>query len=142
MAEKIMEQINCGKIKMKPIGYFIIKAITLSVFVALLVLLDIFLVSFSFFALKTAGVSWFLLLVVFFVLCFIGISWFLIEKFPSFYRKPFVVGLVVLLIIVSLLSFLVLETDFHKTMLKKSGSKNIPIITPLYKYGCGCGCQK
>ncbi len=138
LTEKILNKINSGEIKAKPKVFFLVKTL---VFVALSIfsfLIAIFLASFVAFALPLGGPSLLLTILTFTVLIFIALNMFLTKKFPCFYKKPLIFNLIVFVILTFFASLLILKTPLHFKILEISKQKDIIIIGPLYKHGCGC----
>ncbi|MDD5433605.1 MAG: hypothetical protein PHE77_03050 [Candidatus Pacebacteria bacterium] len=139
ISQKVIEKIKAGNVKMKPRSLFIFQAISL-VFLALVVIvLAVFFTSFTGFALKVKGYSPFLVAVVSGVILFIMLAWVLSKKFSVFYKRPLLLGLAIILMAVAMVSLAVFLTPFHQTIMDYSQQKNVPIISPLYQCGCGCG---
>jgi len=142
LIEKILNKINSGEIKSKPRIFFLIKTFGFVILFVFSFLMAIFLASFIAFALPLGGPSLLLTILGFPVLIFIALNIFFAKKFPSFYKKPLIFSFLVFIILTILASFSILKTPLHSKMLELSNQKNIPIVSPLYKYGCGCNAQK
>ena len=142
LTEKILKKIKSGEVKARPKVFFLAKA---AGFIALSIvsfLIAVFLASFVAFALPLGGLSLLLTILAFTALLFIVLNIFLAEKFPSFYKKPLLFGLIIFLLLTAFSAWLVLNTPFHAKVLEYSKENKIPIISPLYKCGCGCGCSQ
>ncbi|MCL5011179.1 MAG: hypothetical protein M1127_03160 [Patescibacteria group bacterium] len=138
--ESILEKAKLKNLKMKPRAYFIARAFGYVLSVVGIVVLSVFLSSFTFFGLKMQGEIWLLAGVLLAGLLLLVFAWILAEKSPFFYKRPFAVGLAVFILVVFLASWAVLATPFHQKALEWSQKNNAPVISPLYKCGCGCGC--
>lgn len=138
LTEKILSKINSGEIKSKPKIFFLVKTLC---FIALSIfsfLIAIFLASFIAFALPLGGPSLLLIILAFTVLIFIALNILLAKKFPSFYKKPLIFNLLVFVMLTLFASLLILKTPLHLKMLEISKQKDILIVSPMYKHGCGC----
>ncbi|MDD5738435.1 MAG: hypothetical protein PHY72_00695 [Candidatus Pacebacteria bacterium] len=142
LTEKILSKINSGEIKAKPKIFFLVKTIGFIVLSIFSFLIAIFTASFVAFALPLGGPSLLLTILGFTVLISVMLNIFLAKKFPSFYKKPLIFNLLIFIILTLLASLLILKTPLHSKMLELSKQKDIPIVSPLYKHGCGCNAQK
>ncbi len=142
LTEKILSKINSGEIKARPKVFFLVKTFGFVVLSIFSFLLAIFTASFVAFALPLGGPSLLLTILAFTVLIFVCLNIFLAKKFPSFYKKPLIFSLLVFIILTLFASLLILKTPLHSKMLELSKQKDIPVVSPLYKHGCGCSAQK
>ena len=121
---------------MKPKALFVFQASVLVLLAGLAMVLAVFGTSFIGFALKVKGYSDFLIVITLAVILFVVLAWGLAKKFPAFYKKPLLLGLVIILISVAMVSLAVFLTPFHQKILEYSQARNIPLISPLYQCGC------
>ena len=138
ISRKVIEKIKEGKIKMKSKALFVFQAIALVLVAGVAMILAVFGTSFIGFALKVKGYSDFLIAITLAVVLFVALAWLLAKKFPAFYKKPLLLGLVIILISVAMVSLAVFLTPFHQTIMNYSQQRNLPLISPLYQCGCGC----
>ncbi len=142
LTQKITEKIKSGEVKAKSKVFFFAKAAGFIALSVISFLIAVFLASFIAFALPLGGLSLLLTILAFTALLFIALNIFLAEKFPSFYKKPLLFGLITFLLLTAFSAWLVLNTPFHAKVLEYSKKNEVPIISPLYKCGCGCGCSQ
>lgn len=139
ISQKVIEKIKAGKVKMKPRVLFIFQAIALVLLAGVALILAVFGTSFIAFALKVKGYSDFLIAITLAVALFAVLALALAKKFPIFYKKSLLLGLAIILISVVMVSLAVFLTPLHQTIMNYTQLKNIPIISPMYQCGCGCG---
>ena len=137
--KNVLAEIKKGKVKARSKGYFILKSFGFLIFSIFSFLIAIFLASFVSFALPLGGASLLLAIMALSALIFILLNLFLAKKFPSFYKRPIIFNLLIFLLVALVCSFVLLKTPFHRYLLNYSQNNNVPLITPLYKHGCGCG---
>ena len=149
ISQKVIEKIKAGKIKMKPKALFVFQGVFLIFLAGIAMILAVFGTSFIGFALKVKGYSDFLIAIVLAVVLFVVSAWLLAKKFPAFYKRPLLLGLVIILISVAMVSLAVFLTPFHQTIMNYSQQRNVPLISPLYQCGCShsscshiCGASK
>ena len=136
ISQKVIEKIKAGKIKMKPKALFVFQGVFLIFLAIVAMVLAVFGTSFIGFALKVKGYSDFLAVIILAVVLFVLLAFLLAKKFPTFYKKPLLLGLVIILISVAMVSLAVFLTSFHQRIMEYSQARNIPIISPLYQCGC------
>lgn len=148
LKEKINQEISTGEIDMKPKWHFLFKncLIILGVFISLLILL--FLGSLILFALKHSGVihissmgikgmfilitsmPWILILL---AVLFIFILEVLVKNYSFAYRKPILVSLVSIVLIVFVGGFFLTKVHFHNYISIYSNEHKIPVAGSVYK---------
>jgi len=138
IAQKVMDKIKTDKIKIKSKLYFVFRTAVYFSLVALCFCLAIFLASFLVFAAKINQFSFLLLFLLFWALLLVVGGTFLAKKFSFFYKKPLAIGLIIFIAATLISSALVLRTTLHNELLERSQKNNWPIISPLYRSGCGC----
>ena len=136
ISQKVIEKIKAGQVKMKPKATFVFQAIALVFLAGLAMVLAVFGTSFIGFALKVKGYSPFLMAIILAVVLFIILAWILSKKFSTFYKRPLLLGLVIISISVAMVSLAVFLTPFHQRIMEYSQARNIPLISPLYQCGC------
>lgn len=139
ISQRVIEKIKAGKIKMKPKALFVFQGVLLIFLAGVAMILAVFGTSFIGFALKVKGYSDFLIAITLAVILFVALAWGLAKKLPAFYKKPLLLGLVIILISVAMVSLAVFLTPFHQRILEYSQENDLLIISPLYECGCGCG---
>lgn len=138
LSQKIMAKIKAGQIKAKPKIYFLAQTMFYFVLNAAAFLTAVFLASFVAFALRLTKISFLLAVLSLAAFLIIILNIFLARKFPTFYKHPLLLGLLTLFILTAISSGAVLKTPFHAKLLEISQQNNLPIISPLYRSGCGC----
>lgn len=133
-----MNKIKLGKVKTKSKLYFAIKTAIYLWLIAFSFCLAIFLASFLVFALKMTNFSFLLFSLLFWALLLMLGAAFLAKKFSFFYKKPLVIGLIIFIGATLISSAIVLRTTLHSELLERSQKNNWPILSPLYRSGCGC----
>ena len=148
ISDNVISQIKSGAIKMKPRSYFMLRGFLLGGGIFLLFLFVVYLASFIVFSLRISGV-WFLplfgvlgarillgslpwVLILLSVALIIAIEIFA-ERVPFIYKKPVILSLVGVILIVLIAGLLVGLTSFHPRIFYKSQEDNIPIIGSFYK---------
>lgn len=139
ISQNIIEKIKKGQVKMKPKALFIFQAIALVLVAGLALVLAVFFTSFTGFAFKVKGYSPFLVVVALGVILFIILAWALSKKFSIFYKRPLFLGLAIILVAVAMVSLAVFLTPLHQKIMEYTQARNVPLISPLYQCGCGCG---
>ncbi|MDD5750720.1 MAG: hypothetical protein PHU56_03720 [Candidatus Pacebacteria bacterium] len=135
---KVMDEIKAGKIKARPRLFFTLKTAIYFILISLSFCLAVFLASFVAFALQVNEMSYLLLILSIWAFLSTAFGVFLAKKFSFFYKKPLAVGLAFFIVAVAGISILVLRTAFHSTLLERSQRNEWPVISPLYRSGCGC----
>ena len=133
-----MDKIKADKMKIKSKLYFVFRTAVYFGLVALCFCLAIFLASFLVFAAKINQFSFLLLFLLFWALLLVIGGTFLAKKFSFFYKKPLIISLIIFITATSISSALVLRTTLHNELLEHSQKNNWPVISPLYRSGCGC----
>ncbi len=136
ISQKIIEKIKAGKVKMKPKALFVFQAIALLFLAIVAMVLAVFGTSFIGFALKVKGYSPFLIAIILAVVLFVALAWLLTKKFPAFYKRPLLLGLMIISISVAMVSLAVFLTPFHQKIMEYTQLRNVPLISPLYQCGC------
>ncbi|MCX6790605.1 MAG: hypothetical protein NTV62_00215 [Candidatus Gribaldobacteria bacterium] len=138
VAQKVIAKIMTGKVKMKPKVLFAFQTAVLVLLAGVAMVLAVFLTSFIGFALKVKGYSHFLIAIILAVVLFIVLAWVLTKRFPAFYKRPLLLGLVIIFISVAMVSLAVFSTPLHQKIMEYVQQNNVPIVTPFYECGCGC----
>ncbi|MBM3206550.1 MAG: hypothetical protein FJZ43_02935 [Candidatus Staskawiczbacteria bacterium] len=148
MSDNVIGQIKNGTIKMKPRSYFMLRGFLLGGGIFLLFLFVVYLASFIVFSLRISGV-WFLplfgflgarillgslpwVLILLSVALIIAIEIFA-ERISFIYKRPVIMSLVGVILIVLIAGLLVGLTSFHPRIFYKSQEENIPVIGSFYK---------
>ena len=151
ITEKILSKIKTEKIKMKPKSYFVLRIIFLVLGTLALTFFIIYLISFIIFSLRASGtlflprfgfpgmrilissLPWFLILTSGILIILLEIF---TQKFTFVYRKPILYSLLVIIIIVSMGSFLIGKTSLHSSLFWKAQEKRLPAMGSIYRnYG-------
>lgn len=150
LKDKILEKIKEGKVKMKPKFYFVLKAILFILIFVLLLGLSFFLLSFIHFHLISSGIwylpkfgiegiflflkslPWFLIIVAFILILILET---LSREFS--FKKPILISVLGLILIVLVGGFLIAKANIHPRILFKARKGEMPSpISPIYlKYG-------
>ena len=150
LAEKLVEKIKNGSLKMRPKIYFIFRSIIFAVLYLVVFFFLIYLVSFIFFSLMLSG-GWFLpafgpsgfgkmlmslpwLLVAASIILIIILQIFA-EKISFVYRRPASYSLIGIIAIVLLTGSLINQTPLHKQLFQRAQQGGLPIIGPFYRDG-------
>ncbi len=127
----VMDAIKKGNVQMRPRWHFVLLSslAALGVFIVLLALL--YIVSLSVFLLRDSGAwfapsfggrGWFSLLysipwlLILFIVVFVGILEILVRRYRFIYRKPLLLSVGVIFVIVLLGGFAIANTSFHRQM--------------------------
>lgn len=133
-----MDRIKTGEVKIRPKLFFTLKTAIYFVLISLSFCLAVFLASFVAFALGVNEMSYLLLILSLWALLATALGVFLAKKFSFFYKKPLAIGLIIFIVAIAAISALVLRTTLHNELLEHSQKNNWPILSPLYRSGCGC----
>lgn len=147
---EILEKIKVGKVKMRPRYYFTCKYILLGLAALFFLVTAIFLVTFTFYALKingTLALSGFgikgmrdLLLslpLTLFVITgiFLVTAAMFLKEYPSAYRRPLIYAVAVLLVIVSGGAALIMySADFRRELDEQLVGAEMPFLSDAYEY--------
>jgi len=151
IAEKVLNKIKKGQVKMWPKFYFILKALVFILGIVFILFLALFLISFIVFNLRASGVlflprfgllgfrSFFMffpwLLVIFSILFIIALI-FLAKRYRFVYKKPLLYSIIAIVVIVLVGSFIFLRAPFHNRLSERAWRGRLPVAGPLYReYG-------
>jgi len=148
ITEKVVSRIERGELKMKPRAYFIAKSFLviglLSLFFLLLLYFaslvvfvlrinDIFLFrGIGFYAIRNVLISfpWYLALLIFVLILLVGVIG---RKFQFVYRRPFIVSLLVISVVVIASSFLVEKSSLHYSFFRLAEQERLPVAGRMYR---------
>lgn len=146
--EKVISKIEKGELKMKPRVYFIVKT---TLIIGLLILAFLFVLYFGslvIFVLRINDIflfhgmgfqtirnillsfPWYLVLLVFILIILIEI---ISKKFKFIYRKPFILSLFVILILVITSSFLIEKSSLHSSFFRLAEQERLPLAGRMYR---------
>ncbi len=148
IAEKVVSRIERGELKMKPRIYFIAKIASIigllflsfllvlyfgSLIIFILRINDIFLFhGMGFQVIRSILLSfpWYLVLLIFVLIAFIGI---LGKGFRFVYRKPLIITLLSILILVVVSSFLIERSSLHYSFFRMAEEERLPLAGKMYR---------
>lgn len=141
----VFEAIKSRQSKMRPRWYFVVQAGLMILAVVLMFALVLFLVSFIIFALEQNGglfaihfglngwysflnaLPWSVLLLSLALILILAV---LLKRYAFVYHQPFLYLLLVLIVVISLTSFFLAASSFHRGFLHT----NLPLIGSFYSY--------
>jgi len=146
ITQKVAQEIEKGKVKMKPRSYFIFRGILLSAGSVVVLLFIVYLVSFIIFSLRTSGLIFLpggfsSIGILFGALpwLLIGLAAFLVvileafaERFEFIHQRPLVYSLFVIIAVVLIGGFLIGNTPLHNLLLYSEQEGHLPFLGPLY----------
>lgn len=152
LKDTITEQIKQGELTAKPHWYFVLRALLFGTGTILVLLLAIYLLSFTFFILRETGLSfapgfgwqglmfftvsspWLLLSL---VGVFLGILYLLVRHYSFSYRRPLVYSLVGTVLVVTLVASLLHQIAMHDMVRSAVIERGTPGLAQLYGDGVG-----
>lgn len=148
IAEKVLNKIKKGQVKMWPKLYFVLKAFLFALALVFVLFLALFLVSFIIFNLRASGAlflprfglfglrtflfSFPWLLVIFSVL-FIIVLGVLAKRYRFVYKKPLLYSIIAIVVIVLVGSFIFLRAPIHNRLSERAFRGRLPVAGPLYR---------
>ncbi len=148
LRQKILSQIQEGKLKMRPKAFFVCQVIVLSIVVFFTFIISIFLISYILFTIKSSGNMYLLgygkrglyeFLMVFPWLIFIldmvlllFLDW-LLKKFEFGYHSPVIYLFVGTLLVITGGGTLLNFTSINEVFMREANHKNLAVVGPLYK---------
>lgn len=149
--DRVLGQIDAGKAKMRPKSYFVAHTTLVFAVISLTVLLSIYLASFAVFVLRYSG-AWYVpafgregvwqffasvpwILVALLAVC-ISILEILMRRHTVAYRKPLLLSLGGVFILVCTVGVLVGYTAFHNDLLTRARGNRLPLVGPVYRDLC------
>ncbi len=148
ISQKIVSRIEKGELKMKPKVYFVVKTILIVGFSALLLLLALYFGSLIIFVLRVNNIllfhgmgfqvirsvllsfPWYLVFLLFTLIILIEIIG---KKIRFVYRKPLILSLFTILILVILSSFLVEKSSLHYSFFRLAEQERLPLFGRMYR---------
>lgn len=148
IAEKILNKLKNGQVKMRPKIYFVLKAGLIILGTLIVALFTLFLISFISFTLRANGI---LVLPIFgfrgFGAFFSSLPWLLIvaaalliiileilfKHFAFAYRRPILYSVLGILIIVVIGTFVIDKTPFHSGLFDRAREGRLPVFGPVYR---------
>jgi hypothetical protein len=148
LAEKILEKLKSGQIKMKPRMYFFLKGALAVLGVLVVALFILFLFSFISFALRANGIlslpafgfrgwgpffaslPWLLIIV---AVLLIVVLEMLFKRFAFGWRRPILYSVLGILVIVLLATFIIDRTPFHSGLFNWAQRGGLPLFGPVYR---------
>lgn len=151
IAEKVLNKIKKGQIKMWPKFYFTLKAFLFILGIICILFLALFIVSFIIFNLRASGAlflprfglfglrtflfSFPWLLVIFSVLFIITLG-ILVKRYRFVYKKPLLYSIIAIVVIVLVGSFIFLRAPFHNRLSERAFRGKLPMVGRFYRqYG-------
>ncbi|MCK4781741.1 hypothetical protein KAS79_02315 [Candidatus Parcubacteria bacterium] len=148
IAEKVLDKIKSGEVKMKSRAYFVLRAVLLILGILVLTFFLIYFISFIIFSLRASGalflpkfgfsgmkilfnaLPWLLILIAATLIISLEIF---AKRFTFVYRRPIIYSLLVIIIIVAAGSFLIDKTGFHPNLFRKAQERRLPAIGIIYR---------
>jgi len=148
LANKVLDKIKSGQVKMRPEIYFILKTILLITGIIVVALFALYLTSFIIFALRASGVwylpgfgfsglrasfallPWLLILASIFLIIVLEI---LVKHFSFTYRLPLIYLILCLIIFALLGSLLIDKTSLHPSFFNRAKERRLPVAGNLYR---------
>lgn len=146
--ESVLAAVRDGKIVMRPRSHFLLLTALAVVGVLLLVLVLLFLASFTFFSVRHTGLAflpafgpsgWFLLLrsmpwlLIVLSLAFVGILEALVRHFAFAYKKPLLLSLLGILLLVLVGGGLLAQTSLHHRVYLSVRGGSVPVAGAVYR---------
>lgn len=148
ISDRVISAIKSGEVKMRPRWHFVLRAILLILGAVIAGLAIIYLVSLIIFTTRQTGAGfvpifgprgWFAFLrslpwlLVALSLLFIGVLEILVRRYAFSYRRPILVSVGAILVIVSVGGLAVAHTVFHRQLLRYAEQHEIPIVGSWYR---------
>jgi hypothetical protein len=148
ISQEVISKIEKGEIKMKSKLYFIAKAVLVVGLLFLAFLLALYFGSLIIFVLRVNDIMLFhgmgffairsVLLsfpwrLVFFVFVLIVLVEIIAKKFRFVYRKPLIISLSIILVLIFLSSFLVESLSLHNSFFRLAEQKKLPLVGGMYR---------
>ncbi len=148
ITERVVSKIEKGELKMKPRAYFIAKSLLVIGLLALATLLLLYFGSLIVFVLRVNNIllfhgmgfqvirsillsfPWYLVFLAFVLIILIEIIG---RRFQFVYRKPFIVSLLAILLIVTASSFLVEGSSLHHSFYRLAEQERLPVAGRMYR---------
>ncbi len=148
ITEKVVSKIEKGELKMKPKVYFIIKSILIISSLILTFLLVLYFGSLIVFVLRINDIlffhgmgfhairsillsfPWYLVFLIFILIILIEIIG---RRFRFIYRKPFIISLFAISLIVAASSFLIESSSLHHSFYRLAKQERLPLAGRMYK---------
>ncbi len=148
ISRRVVSKIKQGELKMKPKAYFAAKTTLFVGLLALAFLLALYFGSLIIFVLRINDIflfhgmgpqairsillsfPWYLVLL---LLALIILAEVIAKKFRFIYRKPLIVSLLIILILVFLTSFLVDKSSLHHSFFKLAKQERLPLAGRMYR---------
>lgn len=149
--ERVQEEISAGKVKMRPKYYFVAHTGLIFAVMVLIVLLSVYLASFSVFILRNNGawfvpafgasgilqfitsIPWILMLC---LAASVAILEIIMRRYTISYRKPLLISLGGVFFIVCTVGVYVGHTSFHKDLLTRAHGPGLPVVGSVYRDLC------
>jgi len=148
ITEKVVSKIERGELKMKPKVYFIAKSILVISSLILTFLLVLYFGSLIIFVLRINDIllfhgmgfqvirsillsfPWYLVFLIFTLIILIEIIG---KRFQFVYRKPFIVSLFAILVLVIISSFLIERSSLHYSFFRLAEQERLPLAGRMYR---------
>lgn len=146
--DKLLKDIEAGKVKMKPRWQFVSRAVLWVLGLVLATLTLLYLASFIIFILAQTGVwfipgfglraigpffaslPWLLLLI---AVVFLILMEMLVKRYSFGYRKPLLYSVAGIIIFVLIGGFAIAQTPFHRGLFEQANNNRLPIAGGLYR---------
>jgi hypothetical protein len=149
--DKLLQEIQTGRVKMRPRWYFVLKTVLLVISTVLAVSVVLFVASFIIFIMRQTGVfhssgfglrgiraflislPWLLVLI---AILFIILIQLFVKRYSFGYRKPLLYTILGVVGIALLGGIVVAQTPFHRGLFEHAYDNNLPLAGGLYReYG-------
>lgn len=148
ISQKVVSKIEKGELKMRPKAYFIIKTILIVGLLILAFLLALYFGSLIIFILRINDIllfhgmgfqvirsillsfPWYLVFLVFVLVILVEA---VAKRFHLIYRKPLIVSLFIILVLVFLSSFLIEKSSLHHSFFRLAEQERLPLAGRMYR---------
>ncbi len=152
LTSRILNRLKSGEVKMRPKGYFILRAVLVALITCLVALFVLYLVSFIFFSLRASGVwflpgfgfgamgvfikslPWSLILI---ALILIVVLELFVKRFGFAYRRPILYSVLVIVVFTLLGSLLIAKTPLHSDIFLRAHQGKLPPLAGGFYRGFG-----
>lgn len=145
--EQIFESIKSGNVTMRPRWYFILRDAIGMVAIVIVLLIAVYLASFTIFVLHESG-AWFVpvfglagwyalfnalpLILILFSAVFVVILAWLVKRYQFGYQWPLLYSFLGAIFLIAAVSFLFIQSSFYNELFAATGSQGLPLIGGYY----------
>lgn len=150
--ERVLEEIQEGKVKMRPKQYFVAHTALIFFTITFILLVSVYIASFAVFVLRNNG-AWFIpafglegaidffasvpWILVLFLAATVALLEIVMRRNTISYRKPLLITLGSMFLVVSAVGVFVGHTSFHKNLLTRAEKGSaLPVMGPVYRELC------